>query len=115
MKRQKKVSEKYSIHKVIDENTLGRESFKSTIDYLIENASKSNEILTYNEIANKLNITDDQFKNFYTTDIAPTEIFILLKSQYKKFLPGNIEFIAYEFEIEIDAPPTPDPMEDEEA
>jgi hypothetical protein len=112
MKRQKNVSKKYSIHKVIDENTRGHESFKSTIDYLIENASKSNESLTYNEIANKLNITDDQFKNFYTTDIAPPEIFILLKSQYKKFLPGNIEIIAYEFEIEVDAPP--DPMEEEE-
>lgn len=99
--------------KIIDENTPGYESFPGTIDFLKENASKSNIVLTDIDIAKKINITEEQFRNYYDSGRARSEIFTLLKSQYKDFLPGNIEIIAYEFEVELEAPDTPDPMEDE--
>ena len=113
MNKQKRVNQKYSTSKMIDENTPGYESFLGTINFLKDNASKSNIVLSDIDIANKINITAEQFRSYYTSGRAPSEIFTLLKSQYKDFLPAGIEIIAYEFEVELEAPDTPDPMEDE--
>lgn len=102
----KKIKKKVTTETVIDAKTLGKECFPATIDALIENAGRNNITLDIKGIAYSINLTEEQFQNYYKQDNAPNELFSLLRAQYNDFLKYTYHKISIEVEL-------PDPLEEE--
>lgn len=77
-----------------------RESFRLTIDNLKKNARVANLELTDNDISAILEISSNDFYEYYDKDIAPVETFSLLRNHYGSLMPYTYTNIELHDEVE---------------
>lgn len=95
------------------ESYTQKETFRGTIRYLKEKAKEKGAVVPHAQIADRLNLSVEQFNTYYVSDEAPVELFPLLRSQYVDLI-GNVMVEAISFTVTHDAPDPPDPFSDEE-
>ncbi|WP_436486560.1 hypothetical protein [Chitinophaga sp. ARDCPP14] len=92
-----------------EESCTRKETFRGTIRALKQRAKDNSIIVTHSQIADRLNLSVEQFNAYYVSDEAPEELFPLLRSQYPDFI-GNVtvEIISFTTIHYPPDPPTPD-------
>lgn len=97
-----------------EESYTRKETFRGTIRYLKEKAKEKGAIVTHAQIADRLNLSVEQFNTYYVSDEVPTELFTLLRSQYVDLI-GNVR-VQRIIITEIVYPPDPEtpPLPDTE-
>ncbi|MGF6929599.1 hypothetical protein QFZ48_005099 [Chitinophaga sp. W2I13] len=92
-----------------EESSSRKETFRGTIQFLKKKANEKGAIVTHSQIADRLNLSVEQFNAYYVSDEAPEELFPLLRSQYPDFI-GNVtvEIISFTTIHYPPDPPTPD-------
>lgn len=96
-----------------EESSTQRETFRGTIQFLKDKAKEKGAIVTHAQIADRLNLSVEEFNTYYVSDEAPAELFPLLRSQYVDLI-GNVMVESISFTVIHDAPDPPDPFADEE-
>lgn len=97
-----------------EESYTRKETFRGTIRYLKEKAKENGIIVTHAQIADRLNLSVEEFNTYYVSDEAPVELFPLIRSQYVDLI-GNVMVEAISFTVIHDVPdPEPPPFPDAE-
>lgn len=98
---------------MVNQDYSSQEIFSDTIDGLKEFASKAGIEITDEDIASKLNISLEDFFTYYRTNVAPDDIFPLLREKFNEFIGSyKVERIWFSVEHEVDDPEVP-PTEEE--
>nr|WP_295870384.1 hypothetical protein [uncultured Chitinophaga sp.] len=88
--------------------------FQTTIVFLKKIALASSVFLTDGDIAKKIGISTEKFKEYYTKDTAPTAVLLKLRDSYPQFLKGATYFKLQQVDdVDPEDPPTP-PLTEEE-